>query len=67
MDPKPVLHLLCTALIDNKDRVRAAGLEGMAVLNHSLGPHRFQQVLQLTTSLNEATCSIEGVVHKGCV
>ncbi|GAX73544.1 hypothetical protein CEUSTIGMA_g995.t1 [Chlamydomonas eustigma] len=53
MDPKPVLRLLCTALIDNKDRVRAAGLEGLAVLNHSLGPQRFQQVLKGTT-LKEA-------------
>ena len=44
LDLPKVLRILCTAMIDNKEHVRAVGLEAMAVMSHSVGQQEFLQV-----------------------
>lgn len=44
LDFPKILRMLCTAMIDNKERVKAVGLEALAVMNNCVGQTQFLQV-----------------------
>ena len=44
LDFSKVFRILCTCMIDNKEHVRAVGLEAMAVMNHIVGQQEFLEV-----------------------
>ena len=64
LDFPKILRVLCTAMIDNKERVKAVGLEALAVMNNCVGQTQFLQV-RAGTGSSMLPAKAEGLSREG--